>query len=211
MDLEYLEMVSSSYKLSFTTGGLFLAESVRVVDEYVRLCDWGETIKLARRQNLLQTRTASSGDRVLWEVCSRLRMLTPTQLALLQSGSSTDQKQLLWVAACKHYEVLRDFGNEVIRGKFLRLDRVVAADDFDEFLESKAIWHPEIEKLTEKTRAKLRQVGLRMLREADILSSELEIQPTAFSPAVARAIQTDSVAYFDIFPVSEDVLRRALA
>jgi hypothetical protein len=93
--------------------------------------------------------------------------LTPVQLALLQSGSNTDQQQLLWLAACKRYEVLRDFGNEVLRGRFLRLDRVVTADDFDEFLESKAIWHPEIEKLTETTRAKPRQVALRMLREAD--------------------------------------------
>ena len=203
-------MVRSGYKLSFTTGGLFLAESVRVADEYARLLDWGATAELARRQNLLQARTASSGDRVLREVCSRLRMLTPSQLALLQSGSNTDQQQLLWLAACKRYEVLRDFASEVIRGRFLRLDREVAADDFDEFLESKAIWHPEIEKLTDSTRAKLRQVALRMLREADILSSKLVIQPTVFSPGVARAIRTDSVAYFDIFPVSEDDLRRAL-
>lgn len=204
-------MVNSSYRLSFTTGGLLLAESVRVADEYARLLDWPATVERARSQNLLQARTASSGERVLREVCSRVRMLTPTQLALLQSGSNTDQQQLLWLAACKRYEVLRDFGNEVIRGRFLRLDRVVAADDFDEFLESKAIWHPEIEKLTETTRAKLRQVTLRMLREADILSSALEIQPTVFSPGVARAIQADCVAYFDIFPVAEDVLRRALA
>lgn len=106
--------------------------------------------------------------------------------------------------------MLRDFASEVIRGRFLRLDRAVAADDFDEFLESQAIWHPEIEKLTDSTRAKLRQVALRMLREADILSSKLEIQSTVFSPGVARAIRTDCVGYFDIFPVSEDDLRRAL-
>jgi hypothetical protein len=204
-------MVGWGYRLSFTTGGLLLAESVRVAGEYARLLDWPATVQLARRQNLLQTRTASSGDRMLHEVCSRLRRLTPVQLALLLSGSNTDQQQLLWLAACKRYEVLRDFGSEVIRGKFWQLDRVVFADDFDEFLEAKAIWHPEIEKLADTTRAKLRQVALRMLREADILSSELVIQPTIFSPAVARAIHTDSVAYFDIFPVSEDVLRRALA
>ncbi len=85
-------------------------------------------------------------------------MLTPTQLVLLQSGSNADQQQLLWLAACTRYQVLRDFASEVIRGRFLRLDRMVATDDFDEFLESKAIWHPEIEKLPDSTRAKLRQV-----------------------------------------------------
>ena len=70
---ESVQLGNSGYRLSFTTGGLLLPESVRVAGEYARLLDWPATVEHARSQNLLQARTASSGDRVLREVCSRLR------------------------------------------------------------------------------------------------------------------------------------------
>ncbi|MCY2995515.1 MAG: DUF1819 family protein [Planctomycetota bacterium] len=204
-------MAGAAYNFSFTAGGLLCSESVRVADEYARVLDWKATIESVQRQNLLQARTASAGDRVLHEVLSRLRLLTPVQLSLLRSGSSSDQRQLLWLATCKRYQLLYEFGSEVIRNKFLQLDLTLGPTDFDAFLESKSIWHPEIEALADSTRAKLRQVALRMLREAEILSADNVIQPLLLAVVVARAIQADSIAHFNVFPVSEADIRRTLS
>ena len=119
--------------------------------------------------------------------------------------------QLLWLAACKRYKLLYEFGSEVIRNKFLQLDLSVSPNEFDDFLEAKCIWHPKIEHLAFSTRTKLRQVALRMLREAEILGADNIIQPIMLSTDVARVIQADAMTLFTIFPVSESDIRSALS
>jgi len=204
-------VITSSYKLSFTVGGLLYRESLVVVDEYSKGLNWEQTVEKVNSQNLLQARTQSAGKRVLREIIVRLKLLNEEQLELIRHGSHHDQLHLLWLAACKRYELLRDFGSEVIRDKFLQLDIVVRPDDFDKFLESKAVWHQEIEKLTDSTRTKLRQVTFLMLREADIISADNVIQPVVLSAEIAKAIQSDSTSLFSVFPVSESDVRRTLS
>ena len=208
---ENTEMAKSTYNLSFTAGGLLFSESLIVADEHSKANDWADAAETVERQNLLQARTESAGKRILREVCARLRLLTAEQLELLQKGSRSDQQQLFWLAACKRYELLYGFGSEVVRNKFLQLDLTVSLHDFDDFLEAKCIWHPEIEELAASTRAKLRQVAFRMLREADILSDDSVIQPTILSVELARVIQSEAVSHFAVFPVSESDIRATLA
>lgn len=206
-----MEMGVSPYTLSFTAGGLMLSGSVVVAEEYAQHMDWKTTVESVRDRNLLQARTASAGNRVLREIRSRLQSLTDQQLALVPTGSRVDQQHLLWLAICKRYGLLHDFATEVIHARFLELDLQLQTSDFDEFLDTKAIWHPEIEALAATTRAKLRQVALRMIREADIVSSDGMIQPVVLAAEVARAIQADSVSHFNVFPVTEADIRRTLA
>lgn len=206
-----MEMGGSPYKLSFTAGGLLLTGSVTVAEEYARQADWKATIESVRDKNLLQARTASAGNRVLREIRVRLQSLTDQQLALVPTSSRADQQHLLWLAVCKRYRLLHDFATEVIHNKFLELDLQLKARDFDEFLDTKAIWYSEIEALATTTRAKLRQVALRMIREADIVSTDGMIQPVVLATEVARAIQGDSASHFNVFPVAEADIRRTLA
>jgi len=206
-----MEKANSQYLLSFTAGGLLVSQSLVVVDEYARSNDWTLVAENVESQNLLQTRTTSTSKRLLHEIVSRLRLLTIDQLDVLRSGPRSDQQQLLWLAVCKRYRVLYEFASEVVRHKYLQMDLVVVEADFDNLLDEKSIWHPEIEDLAASTRAKLRQVAFRMLREADILSTENVIQPTILSVEIARVIQSDSVTHFTVFPVSESDVRGTLA
>jgi hypothetical protein len=192
-----------SLTLSFTSGGLLYTECLIVAAVYDTCLDWKQTIETAATQNLLQARTASSGKRVLREVTSRLRLLTPVQLRLLCEGSRTEQNLVLWLAACKRYRILHLFGSEVLRQKYLQLDLTLEVSEFERFLDSQSLWHPEIEELTDSTRAKLRQVTFRMLREAEILSKEDVIQPVLLSPELVDAVRSDSTSHFTVFPVSE--------
>ena len=204
-------MVEAAYKLSFTAGGLLVAESMIVAEEYARTGNWIQTNETVRNENLLRARTASAGDRLLREVRSRLGSLTEGQFARLRSGSNADQRQLLWLAACKRYRLLYEFACEVIRTKFLQHDVRLRPGEFAAFLEAKSVWHPEIDKCSDSTRAKLAQVALRMLREAEILSADNVIQPMLLGAEVVQVIRADAVEDLCVFPIPDIVLRRKLA
>ncbi len=65
-------MTPERYRLSFTTGGLFLLESPLVAERCLKLRDWEQTRQEDRSQNLLQVRTAAAATRISKELISRL-------------------------------------------------------------------------------------------------------------------------------------------
>lgn len=76
------------YRLSFTTGGLFLQESTMVSACYLQLGDWSATRAQQRDENLLQVRTTAAATRISKEVTARLRELTTLQDLGLDSGKA---------------------------------------------------------------------------------------------------------------------------
>lgn len=50
-------MISDRYRLSFTTGSLFLQEAIVVTGRYLALRDWKITREQVRSDNLIQVRT----------------------------------------------------------------------------------------------------------------------------------------------------------
>ncbi len=71
---------------------------------------------------------------------------------------------------------------------FLVLRRRLVFTDFDHFLNSKALWHAELDDIARSTQLKLRQNLFRMLREADFLSDQYEIHPAQLSPSLAQLL-----------------------
>ena len=112
--------MTERYRLSFTTGGLFLREAPVVVECYLRYGNWAEARDHVRQANLLQVRTAAAATRISKEVTARLETLDSIELqALIDDSSLRDQAYLLWVAACRRYTFIRDFAIEVLREHFL--------------------------------------------------------------------------------------------
>ena len=204
-------MAKSNYKLSFTTGGLFQTESVIVLEEYFKTNNWDVAIESIKSENLLQARSSSTAKRKLLEVLSRLHTLTQQQLRLISDGYISDQKQLLWLAACKRYQILRQFGEEVIRNQYLQMQFTVPPNAFDKLLDDKAIWHSEIDEITVSTKARLGSNAFKMAREADILTNDGLIQPALFSRELVEAISNDSNDNFAIFPISDSDIKQLLA
>jgi hypothetical protein len=204
-------MAAPSYQLSFTAGGLLQQEATALIEVYLRTRSWDETAKEARDRNLLQARTASSSVRVLRETRLRLATLEDPFLEAYPLGTPADQQQTLWIAVCRRYQLLRDFARELVHERFLQLNLLLSYEDFDRFLESKAVWHAEIDGLAATTRAKLRQVTFRMLREAGILAAGDVIQPVLMSPELARLVQRFEPEAFSLFPLHMADVARALA
>jgi hypothetical protein len=73
-------MTPERYRLSFTTGGLFLREAPLVVERYLTLGDWYQTRAQVRADNLLQVRTVACATRISKELISRLELLDREEL-----------------------------------------------------------------------------------------------------------------------------------
>lgn len=159
------------YALSFTSGALLTREAGIAVPLYQDTRDWKAVRDLLRAENLLQTRTASSGFRLAREVTQRLAVLTDDELELLRDAGLSERGHLMWVAACRKYALIGDFAEEVVREKFLLLTPSLNYDDFDSFALGKVLWHPELAEVKESTLQKLRSTVFRMLTDAGLLAS----------------------------------------
>ncbi len=193
-------MLTKKYRTSFTTGGLYFREAVKIAELYLSVQDWQSLREKIINENYLQARTESSLKRTTNEVIQRLHTLTLDQINLLVEGNLSDQKQVLWLAVCKHYELIRGFATQVIREKFLRLDPKLDFVDWDVFFNAKAEWDADLEHLTYSTKDKLRQVLFRMLREAEILSENNTIQPVVLSPRLSDLIKKEDSELLLIYP-----------
>ncbi|MBN2705432.1 MAG: DUF1819 family protein [Deltaproteobacteria bacterium] len=196
-------MSELKYRMSFTTGGLFLRESPQMVGLYLECQSWPAACAKVLQQNLFQARTTSTLKRVLREVVFRLQTFSESELEALLAGDHQDQGYLLWLAVCRSYRFVAEFSVEVLRERYLSRLGNIEPEDFEAFFHHKSEWHPELEKIRLSTRKKLRQVLFRMLREADLLSADSQINPALLSPKfvniLVSARRTEELMYFPIF------------
>lgn len=176
----------SRYRLSFSTGGLFVAESVRAAQFFVAGHDWDDIQTLLVDRQIVSFKTISSGKRVAREITTRLKLLSKSELEFLADTDRDDQVNMIWLAVCRTYELIADFVAEELNERLLALRDDLSPADFERFLERKADWHPEVAALTPATRAKLRQVLFRMLREAELHTSRNGIAGAQLSPGFLK-------------------------
>ena len=202
--------MTTPYRLSFTTGGLFVPEAPVVVACYFTHRDWQNTRDQVRQDKLLQVRTDAAATRISKELVARLELLTEAELQALQELNLRDRAYLLWVAACTRYQLIHDFAIDVLREHHLLRRRQVTLSYYDSFYNSKALWHPELDALAPSTQSKLRQNLFRMLREAYLLSAQHLIQPALPRPYLARILAQQGPEQLLIFPATDIDIQRWL-
>jgi len=203
-------MTVTPYRLSFTTGGLFINESSMAVDLYSKSRDWQHVRDQIRSENLLQVRTAAAALRISKEVVARLEHLSSDEIVALAQGSVRDRGYLLWAATCRRYAFIREFSTEVLREYFITLRQSLALKDFDAFFNGKAMWHKELDDTAVTTQMKLRQNLFRMMREADLLSETNVIQPAILSSTITSLLASKGRDALLIFPISDSDIDRSL-
>ena len=194
-------MSNKQYSMSFTTGGLFHQESVKLAELYLELNDWRAVRDTVLSENLLQARTLTTSKRICREIISRLSTLDTTELSLLVHANSKDQGYLLWLAVCRCYSFIADFAVEVIRERYVSMNNDLRHEDFDSFLNGKSEWQAELDDLQPATKKKLRQVLFRNLHEAGLLSAKNMIQPVDLQSQVLRDIARHSAKDLSVFPI----------
>lgn len=189
--------------MSFTAGGLLYQESVKIAELYWDLGDWSTVRNQVLEKNILQSRTLNTAKRVYREISARLKLLSGEELKIAIEGSRQEQNHILWLAICKRYQFIYDFAVGVVREKFLQLNLELTLEDYDAFFNAKAEWHDELERLTNETRNKLRQIVFKMLREAELVSKDNIINPVILTPHVVKTICKDTQANLAVFPISD--------
>lgn len=190
---------SSRYALSFTSGALLMREAVIAGPLYLREREWTKVRELIEADNLLQSRTRASGVRLAREVAQRLAVLNDDEIVLLIEATTTERGHLMWAAACRRYDLIGDFAEEVLRERFLLLASTLDYDDFDSFVRGKALWHEEVADLRDSTLRKLRSNVFRMLVEAGLFADG-RIVPAVLSARVADKLDARNPSDIRFFP-----------
>lgn len=201
-------MTNQTLSMSFTSGTLLYHESRIIADLFADLGDWDAVREVVVAENRLQMRTLNASKRICNEVISRLRLLTPQALDLLRTGTQIEQNLLLWLAVCKRYGYIYQFATELLREKFVQLDFTLNHDDYEIFFNRKVEWYPEVERVASSTQRKQRQVLFKMLREAGLLGEAGRILPALLTPRLAVLIQADDVAFLNIYPITDQDMRK---
>ena len=166
-----------------------------VAEHYLAVGDWELAKQRILSSNALQCRSASSAVRLEREFRQRLGALTQDQLILAAGATAEDRSAMAWLAVCKSTRFAFEFASDILREKLTSHDAVLRHSDYEGYVESKRLSHPELARLTTSSKNKVRQVLLRMLAEAGLLATGTAlgtIQRPALSPTVVRAITCDS-------------------
>lgn len=188
------------YALSFTSGTLLASEAAVVVPIQLSGHDWASTRTQVKDGNLLQSRAASSTRRVLGTLIPRLQLLSDPELQIVADGTSTERGHLMWAAACRRYDLIGEFAEEVLRERFLTLAGTVSYKDYDSFYRAKAMWHDELDEITDLSYKKLRQVLFKMMVEAGLLNTNGRIEPALLSARVAECLNERTPSDIRFFP-----------
>ncbi|PTN03474.1 DUF1819 family protein [Mangrovibacterium marinum] len=148
---------------------------------------------------------AATGKRRYHVIKKRLATLSRRQVDILASGSLAEQRHIAFLAACKAHLFVRDFTVEVIREKLFLYDHELTEGEYISFVRSKAELHPEMEKLTETTQKKIKQVTFKMLEQAGIIDNVKSkmIQPQLPDENVIRAIAEDNKEWLKVLLMSD--------
>jgi len=201
--------IESKYILSFTAASLRLNEMVKVSKTAK---EEGESdLNVVKESGVVfgsvKNRTT---DREFREIRKRLEKLTPEQKNILINGDLNSQKQIAFLAVCKHYAFIRDFTIEVIRDKVLLFDYQLHESDYNSFINSKILLHPELEEFSESTRKKAKQVMYRILEQAGIINNAVEktIQPQILQQGVINALLKEDPVWLKIFMMSDKDIKQ---
>lgn len=141
-----------------------------VAEIFLKTGSWNETKEIVLKTNALQCRSSASSERLEREIRPRLQRMTPEQLQEIAYADSQSRTCLSWLAAVKHSAFLYDFAADLLRAKLELHDLILRESDYRRFLDEKRALHPEIDRLSAVTEAKVRRVLFAMLREMRILN-----------------------------------------
>ena len=194
------EINNQKYSMAFTTCSLLNNESIQVAELYLEHKNWSQVSRVATDSNLLQYRTVSALKRTLSEIVSRLKLLSDEAINLLVNGYKEEKLQILWLAVCLRYPFIYEFSVEVVREKYRSMQYKIEQFDFDAFFNSKMNYHESLENITETTRKKLKQVLFKMMKEAEIIDRDDNVQASLLSEKIISVVGNMNREYLMVFP-----------
>lgn len=186
-------------KLSLTLRPALIQECLIVANEYIKFKDWQMVRDEVLNNNLLQARTESTLKTIYGEVSKRLKNLSDEELELMIT-SDADVKHLVWLAICRQYLFTYQFAIEVLSEHFSKSRYQLYPEDYDAFLNAKAEWHSNLDKLTQQSRYKAQQIMFKMLVECGLVNTDKELLSQQLSSQFIELIEQSNVDDLRVFP-----------
>ena len=195
------------YNMSFTAGAAMMNETLAVAEALLE-CDgdWERTKEKTFRENLMNKDKLSSNQRYFLLMKQRLEVLNDTEIRMLVNSTVAVQRMIVLLAICKAHAFIFDFITEIVRECFYNLHERLTNADFNEFFNEKKYEHPELERVTEQTVHKMRQVTFRILEQTELIESAEsgELRRPYLTEALERLIVQDDAKWLAIYLYSNN-------
>lgn len=195
------------YNMSFTAGAAMMNETIAVAEALLE-CDgnWERTKEKTFRENLMNKDKLSSNQRYFLLMKQRLEVLNDTEIRMLVNSTVAVQRMIVLLAICKAHAFIFDFITEIVRECFYNLHERLTNADFNEFFNEKKYEHPELERVTEQTVHKMRQVTFRILEQTELIESAEsgELRRPYLTEALERLIVQDDAKWLAIYLYSNN-------
>ena len=177
-----------TYHAEISAGSLMPLESRRIAALLLTEPDAAAWRQAIESDNLLQKNTLATAKRQAALIRKRLLLLDAPGWQMICERENEVKLQLLLAAAALHSALLGDFLHNVYALRQRRLEPALAPQDWPDFLADCAHHDPAVATWTAATRAKLREVIVRILVEAKYLDNarHMKLTPQSLHPDVRR-------------------------
>lgn len=192
----------SKYNFSFVACSLRVNEMVEVAN----LLSQNKSISVEKFGN----GNSSTGKRLLVEMRKRIEILTSNELELLLNGDYVVKRQIALLSVCKVHRFIFEFLLEVVRERYLSFQNVISVGSYNSFFSAKLEEKNELNKLTDSTKNKIRQVLFKILEQSGIINSVRNkiIQPQILSEKVYQAIIFDNSKWLKIYLLEDSEIQK---
>ncbi len=148
-------------------------------------------------ENVLQKRSPAAAVRQARLIRNRLDLMKPALWKLAADGAADLAAQAALAAAIKHSRLVGDFMYTTIREHWRTFTRQISKSDWIDFLDVCAQLDPRVDRWTEATRTKLRQIVFKMLVESGYVESvkTLRLTPVSLFPEIRQYLSEHSETY----------------
>jgi len=201
--------LTQDYSLSFTAASLMFFETEQIAKLYLEYKDWSKVATIVIDENYLQKGTISTRKREFAEIKKRLQNLEFEELEFMTT-CTTDELKLFCLYLCaKTYRLIFEFIIEVVRDKYLNFEYTIYDSDYNNFLESKKLSSLKLQKITDKTIAKIKQVIFKILEQANLIDNikTKNIQKPFISKELEDIIIKNNPKYLACFLYSDSEIK----
>lgn len=161
------------YNLGITTGGLFIPETVTLLRAYHDSGSWEKVLERVTEENLLQKTHLRSAMNVYNDVRRRIESAYGWEMEALVNTEDPEERGFVCMAfTSRRYRILRDAVVDVVNYKWQGGDQILEPYEIPKFIESLVPEHPELERISARTREDLAQILKRDMRDGGLLVKE---------------------------------------
>ncbi len=185
------------YNGEIVAGSLLIRESRKIARLLLNNADSGEWHQAIVIENVLQKHRPDTAMRQARLIKNRLSLMTPKLWEIVDKGSMDIAVQAILAASIKHSRLLGDFMDKTLREYWRTFTKNISIKDWKDFLETCAQVDPKVDKWTDSTRSKLKQVVFRILSESKYIActKSLRLLPVSIIPDIRKYLIENSEDY----------------